>query len=119
MCEECERLKAEIERLRRITSDEFLYKHFSRAFDVNRYDESFGGEFPSLDFFIHEVWKRNPKVAELQATIEVLVKALDEATADSRSIIVDKNGVVSRGRREMLHLSPASRAVAEKFLKDK
>ena len=50
---------------------------------------------------------------------EVLVKALDEATADSRSIIVDKNGVVSRGRREMLHLSPASRAVAEKFLKDK
>lgn len=59
----------EIAALKRITSPEYLYETFKRSYDVCKYEGGWAGDFPALDFFIHEVWKRHPEVAALKTVL--------------------------------------------------
>ena len=51
-------LEAEVERMKKITSVDYLHSVFSRSIQVSKYDGGFGGEFPELDYYIHELQKR-------------------------------------------------------------
>lgn len=48
-------LSNEVERLRQITSAEYLHEVFSRSCDPKKYDGGWSSPFPELDFYIHEL----------------------------------------------------------------
>jgi predicted nuclease with TOPRIM domain len=50
---------------------EGLFEKFSQYYEVNEYFPDNGFDNP-LDFYIHETWKRKPKVAELSKQVEDL-----------------------------------------------
>lgn len=50
-----ENMMTEFAKLRVITSVEYLHEVFSRSCEPKRYDGGWGGCFPALDFYIHEL----------------------------------------------------------------
>lgn len=68
---------AEIEKLRTQVSADNLYKIFSEFYKVNEYRSGWVGDWPEIQFFLHEIWKRDPNVEQLRANQKVLVDALE------------------------------------------
>lgn len=56
---------------KQVISDEALLEKFTEYFEVNEWTPESGFSDP-LNFYIHEVWKRNPVVTELKKQVENL-----------------------------------------------
>jgi hypothetical protein len=71
-----EELIDEIVKLRFQVSNQNLYNIFNNSFEVNRYNGGWIGEWPELHYYIHEIWKRDPKVSKLESDKNILRIAL-------------------------------------------
>lgn len=77
MIQEIKDLQVTIGRLREQVSSENLYRIFRKSFQVNNYHGGWKGDWPELEFYVHEVWKRDPVVEMLQVENKILMGALE------------------------------------------
>lgn len=58
-------------------NNQHLFEKFSQWFEVNKWTEASGFKDP-LEFYIHELWKRDPAVMALNARIEELENKMEQ-----------------------------------------
>ncbi len=80
----------ELENEAEVTNDD-LYVSFMTYYELNRWTPESGFEKP-IDFYIHEIWKRNPRVAALEAENAALKSQVEGLKRKSQANGFDLDG---------------------------
>jgi hypothetical protein len=63
--------------------NDHLYERFSRCYQVNKWEGIKSGFDNPLDFYIHEIWKRDAKVAAGQRAMEAITTDISRLSAEA------------------------------------